>query len=189
VEEARQADHVVNSLIEAANRIGAVVHLIQDIASQTNLLALNATIEAARAGDAGKGFAVVANEVKALANQTSSATGEIGVQVEAIQSATENAVGAIRHIASTIARMNDIAGEISSSMGEQSEATREIGQSLQQAAVGTTEVASTITDVMRQVTESGGAADNLLESAATLAEQTAILREEVNAFTGRIRGA
>ncbi len=189
VEEARQADQVVNSLIEAANRIGAVVHLIQKIASQTNLLALNATIEAARAGDAGKGFAVVANEVKALANQTSSATGDIGVQVEAIQSATQDAVSAIRHIASTISRMNDIAGEISSAIEEQYEATREIGVSLQQAAVGTTEVAKTISDVMHQVTDSSSAADNLLSSSATLAQQTSILRNEVNAFTGRIRNS
>jgi methyl-accepting chemotaxis protein len=189
VTEAQQTDHLVISLTEAATRIGDVVHLIQNIASQTNLLALNATIEAARAGDAGKGFAIVANEVKTLANQTSSATEDIGIQVEAIQSATQNAVGAIRHIADTIRRMNDIAGEISSAMEEQFEATREIGQSLQQAAVGTSDVARTITDVMHQVTESGSAADSLLGSAATLSQQTTILRNEVNAFTGRIRSA
>ena len=65
-----------------ANKIGEVVHLINDIASQTNLLALNATIEAARAGEAGKGFAVVASEVKSLATQTARATEEIGGQIE-----------------------------------------------------------------------------------------------------------
>ena len=187
VEEARQADDVVTSLIEAASRIGTVIHLIEKIASQTNLLALNATIEAARAGEAGKGFAVVAMEVKALANQTTTATSDIGVQIEAIQSATQNAVGAIRHIASTITRMNDIAGEISSAVEQQFEATREIGQSLQQAAVGTTEVARTIGDVLHQVNDAGEAADNLLGSAAKLGEQTTILRTEVNAFTDRIR--
>ncbi len=189
VDEARQADHVVNSLIEAAERIGAVVHLIQKIASQTNLLALNATIEAARAGDAGKGFAVVANEVGGLAKQTSSATEDIGVQVEAIQGATQDAVSAIRHIVSTITRMNDIAGEISSSIDQQVEATREIRESLHSAAIGTTEVAGTISDVMHKVTNSSSAADRLLASAATLSQQTSILKNEVNAFTGRIRSA
>jgi methyl-accepting chemotaxis protein len=67
------------------DRIGDVVELINNIAGQTNLLAFNATIEAARAGDAGRSFAVVASEVKALAEQTSKATGEISQQIAALQ--------------------------------------------------------------------------------------------------------
>ena len=81
VEEADSTNASVQSLAEAALRIGEVVKLINAIASQTNLLALNATIEAARAGEAGKGFAVVASEVKTLAKQTAKATEEIASQV------------------------------------------------------------------------------------------------------------
>jgi len=92
VEEAGRTNGTMRSLADAAQRIGEVVQMIQDIASQTNLLALNATIEAARAGEAGKGFAVVASEVKTLANQTGKATEEIASQVTAIQSATKSAV-------------------------------------------------------------------------------------------------
>lgn len=84
-EKAAAAEVSVNGLMEAAQRIGEVVSLINDIADQTNLLALNATIEAARAGEAGKGFAVVAAEVKGLANQTGQATGEISVQIQSVQ--------------------------------------------------------------------------------------------------------
>lgn len=67
----------LKELQTSLKNVGKVASTIDDIAKQTNLLALNATIEAARAGEAGRGFAVVASEVKALANQTSSATAEI----------------------------------------------------------------------------------------------------------------
>ena len=90
---------MVKTLAAAANRIGEVVQLINDIASQTNLLALNATVEAARAGEAGKGFAVVASEVKNLANQTAKATEDIQSQVQDIQGQTDGAVKAIGAIA------------------------------------------------------------------------------------------
>ena len=89
VDQARTTNDRVGELSKAASRIGDVVELINTIAEQTNLLALNATIEAARAGEAGRGFAVVASEVKALAEQTAKATGEIGQQITGIQAATQ----------------------------------------------------------------------------------------------------
>ena len=92
VGQARNTTGRVSELSKAAARIGDVVELINTIAGQTNLLALNATIEAARAGEAGRGFAVVASEVKALAEQTAKATGEIGQQISGIQSATQDSV-------------------------------------------------------------------------------------------------
>lgn len=96
MDDAKHTDSIVHALAEGAEKIGAVVSLITDIASQTNLLALNATIEAARAGDAGKGFAVVASEVKSIATQTGKATQEIDAQIMQIQAATKEAVEAIR---------------------------------------------------------------------------------------------
>ncbi len=92
VGQARTTNDRVSELSKAASRIGDVVELINTIAGQTNLLALNATIEAARAGEAGRGFAVVASEVKALAEQTAKATGEISQQISGIQAATHDSV-------------------------------------------------------------------------------------------------
>src|SRR3569623_236296 len=74
VKQANETNEIVSGLAAAAQKIGDVVKLINNIADQTNLLALNATIEAARAGEAGRGFAVVASEVKCHASQTAKAT-------------------------------------------------------------------------------------------------------------------
>ncbi len=128
VGQARKTNERVGELSKAAARIGDVVELINTIAGQTNLLALNATIEAARAGEAGRGFAVVASEVKALAEQTAKATGEIGQQITGIQAATHESVGAIKEISGTIERLSEISSTIAAAVEEQGAATQEISR-------------------------------------------------------------
>ena len=140
VDQARKTNDRVSELSKAASRIGDVVELINTIAGQTNLLALNATIEAARAGEAGRGFAVVASEVKALAEQTAKATGEIGQQISGIQAATNESVGAIKEISGTIERLSEISSTIAAAVEEQGAATSEISRNVQQAAAGTQQV-------------------------------------------------
>src|SRR5262249_12047259 len=87
-----------SGLSNAAQKIGDVINLIQQISGQTNLLALNATIEAARAGEAGRGFAVVASEVKSLALQTGKATEDVAEQISAVQASTKGAIQAVGSI-------------------------------------------------------------------------------------------
>ena len=187
-----QASHTnerVSALAQAASRIGDVVELINNIAGQTNLLALNATIEAARAGEAGRGFAVVASEVKALAEQTAKATGEISHQIDAIQVATEESVRAIKDISGTIERLSEISSTIAAAVEEQGAATQEIARNVQQAAAGTQQVSSNIADVQRGASETGTASSQVLSSAQSLSGDSNRLKQEVGKFLGSVRAA
>jgi methyl-accepting chemotaxis protein len=189
VEQARRTNDRVSALSKAAARIGDVVELINTIAAQTNLLALNATIEAARAGQAGRGFAVVASEVKALAEQTSKATGEIGQQIAGIQGATEESVGAIKEISSTIERLSEISSAIAAAIEEQGAATQEISRNVQQAAQGTQQVSSNITDVQQGASATGSASSQLLAAAQSLSGDSSRLKREVDKFLDGVRAA
>jgi uncharacterized protein YoxC len=189
VSQARKTNDRVSELAKAATRIGDVVELINTIAGQTNLLALNATIEAARAGEAGRGFAVVASEVKALAEQTAKATGEISQQINGIQSATGESVGAIKEIGDTIGKMSEIAGAIASAVQEQEAATREISRNVQQAADGTTRVSSNIGDVERESGATGSASTQVLSAARALSGESNRLKLEVAKFLQSVRAA
>jgi methyl-accepting chemotaxis protein len=189
VDQARKTNDRVGELSKAAARIGDVVELINTIAGQTNLLALNATIEAARAGEAGRGFAVVASEVKALAEQTAKATGEIGQQISGIQAATQESVGAIKEISGTIERLSEISSTIAAAVEEQGAATQEISRNVQQAAQGTMQVSSNITDVQRGATETGSASSQVLSAAQMLSGDSNRLKTEVGKFLATVRAA
>jgi methyl-accepting chemotaxis protein len=189
VGQARTTTEQVGELSKAAARIGDVVELINTIAGQTNLLALNATIEAARAGEAGRGFAVVASEVKALAEQTAKATGEIGHQIASIQSATGESVSAIKEISGTIERLSEISSAIAAAVEEQGAATQEIARNVQQAAQGTGQVSSSIVDVQRGATETGSASSEVLSAAQSLSTDSNRLSHEVGKFLTTVRAA
>jgi methyl-accepting chemotaxis protein len=189
VDQARTTNDRVGELSKAAARIGDVVELINTIAGQTNLLALNATIEAARAGEAGRGFAVVASEVKALAEQTAKATGEIGQQIAGIQSATQDSVNAIKEISGTIEKLSEISSTIAAAVEEQGAATQEISRNVQQAAHGTQQVSANITDVQRGASETGSASSQVLSAAKSLSGDSKRLKLEVGKFLNSVRAA
>jgi methyl-accepting chemotaxis protein len=189
VEQATQTNARVSELSKAAARIGDVVELISTIAGQTNLLALNATIEAARAGEAGRGFAVVASEVKALAEQTAKATGEIAQQVSGIQAATEESVGSIKEISGTIERLSEISSTVAAAVEEQGAATQEISRNVQQAAHGTQRVSTNIGDVQRGAAETGSASSQVLSAARSLSSDSNRLKLEVSKFLNSVHAA
>ncbi|WP_181707291.1 methyl-accepting chemotaxis protein [Chthonobacter rhizosphaerae] len=179
----------VKGLLDASQRVGAIVDLIRDIAEQTNLLALNATIEAARAGDAGKGFAVVATEVKSLATQTAKATTEIGEQIAGIQSATSDSAATITTIAEIIRELNGISASISAGVSQQALATREIATSITSASTGAGEVTANIDGVRNSAARSNATAAHLLSAADGLNRHADDMMTEVDGFLAKLRVA
>jgi len=189
VDDAKRTNDAVRGLDEAAQKIGEVVTLINDIAGQTNLLALNATIEAARAGEAGKGFAVVAQEVKNLANQTAKATEDISQQIVSVQEETRGTVDAIDGIMAVISEISDIATTIASAVEEQGVSTQEIARNVQEAARGTADVNDNIGGVTRAAADTGAASNQVLESSQQLSVQAEGLRAELEKFLTDVRAA
>ncbi|PWC55517.1 methyl-accepting chemotaxis protein [Azospirillum sp. TSO22-1] len=181
-----EADGTIRSLLAASEEIGAVVSLINSIASQTNLLALNATIEAARAGEAGKGFAVVATEVKNLANQTAGATEEITKQIAAVQAVTKATAEAIGLVGRMIHDIDEIAVGIAGAAEQQSAAIGEISRSIREASEGVRTVAGAVTQVAAGTQEASAAAGQVLSSAGDLAKRASDLNRDIDDFVNRV---
>ena len=189
VDEAKHMNAEVQGLDDSAQKIGAVVELINEIAGQTNLLALNATIEATRAGEAGKGFAVVASEVKNLASQTAKATEEIGSQIGDIQGAAASAVAVIGQIAKRIDEMAGISASIASAVEEQRSVTQDIAGNIGEAAQGTQDVTTNIGGVEKAASETDHAAGQVVSASGELAKHAASVRERVTKFLADVRAA
>ncbi|WP_421883992.1 methyl-accepting chemotaxis protein [Pacificispira sp.] len=181
-QQTESVNEKVAGLQQAADRVGEVVKLINDIAEQTNLLALNATIEAARAGEAGKGFAVVANEVKGLATQTGKATGEIAEQIASIQSAIQDAGGAIGSVVDSIRRISSGASEIADMVDAQVSATEGISSNIEQAQSRTMDVSNIMGAVRSKVDDNESGAKAVEESSRRLNETVRTLKQEVDSF-------
>ena len=132
---------------------------------------------------------MVASEVKALAEQTAKATGEIGQQIAGIQAATQESVGAIREISGTIEKLSEISSTIAAAVEEQGAATQEISRNVQQAAQGTQQVSANITDVQRGATETGSASSQVFSAAQLLSGDSNRLKIEVSKFLDTVRAA
>ena len=185
--DAMDSSDKVRALDQAADKIGTVVGLINDVAEQTNLLALNATIEAARAGEAGKGFAVVANEVKGLATQTAKATGEISQLISEIQTSVKDTVGSIHRISEQTTRMTEISSIIAAAVEEQNATTDNIAGNAQNASGAVDETARRMGRLSELANSSRELADRARNQVGAVDDEAGTVKELVSRFLADMR--
>jgi methyl-accepting chemotaxis protein len=186
---ADSASSKIAVLATAAQEIGNVVSLIQQISEQTSLLALNATIEAARAGEAGRGFAVVAQEVKALSGQTSNATAQISQRIAAVQCSTQEAVDAINEINGIMGVVSSFTASIAAAVMEQGAATSEISRNVAHAATGASTVLRNIQAVSAASASATRAATEVAGASVAVGEKGFELKARIEAFLGNVAAA
>jgi methyl-accepting chemotaxis protein PixJ len=179
----------VKRLGEASQKISKVVNLIGDFAAQTNLLALNAAIEAARAGEEGRGFGVVAEEVRALAQQSASATADIEQLVEEIQMQTSEVVMAMESGTEQVVVGTQLVQESRQKLTQISQASLQINQLIQeiaQAANSQTQASNTVSRTMQTVastvSETSKQSEAVAQSFGQLLEVAQALQVSVSQF-------
>ncbi len=159
----QQLKTAIGKINECSDQIGAIIGVIEDIASQTNLLSLNASIEAARAGDAGRGFAVVAEQVKKLAEQSTEAAGETRKLIENTVLAVEQGILISDEVAADMSEVMTGAKEATDKMSAMSETIKQQSE------------------VMQQINESISKVAEIVDNNSASSEETAAVGEEQTA--------
>jgi methyl-accepting chemotaxis protein len=178
VARAKASRATINALTKAADQIGDIVSVINDMAAQTNLLALNATIEAARAGEAGRGFSVVANEVKNLATQTARSTEQIGTKVAEIQYTTSEVVASLGSVAEAIDQLSNVSQSVSVAIEQQLAAAKSFSAGTRETDAAVSDVAGRIAGIATMVSRSREVAEEVSAVVAAMqAKSQALCRQ------------
>jgi len=171
-----QVVETMRGINESGRRIADIIGVIDGIAFQTNILALNAAVEAARAGEQGRGFAVVAGEVRLLAQRSAAAAKEIkgliGASVERVERGSvlvDQAGATMTEVVTSIRRVTDLIGEITTASDEQSEGVLQVGQAVSQMDQATQQNAAL-------VEESAAAAESLKQQAGNLVDTVSVFK-------------
>ena len=183
------AASLIHQLEANSQQISNVVAVIRDVADQTNLLALNAAIEAARAGEQGRGFAVVADEVRKLAERTSSSTKEISSTIDTMRASASNAVASMQGVVSRVAAGVERAQEANTSIKQIGEGSRnavsmveEITAAIREQGTATNNIATQVERIAQMSEESSAAAANSAQAAQDLDRLAAEMQRVVSAY-------
>ncbi|MBY0454976.1 MAG: PAS domain S-box protein [Burkholderiaceae bacterium] len=170
-----QVSAVVQAIEESSRKMGHIISTIEGIAFQTNILALNAAVEAARAGEQGRGFAVVAGEVRALAQRSASAAGEIRGLIGESSAHIARGAEQMQSASQTIEEVVQSVAHVNSLMGEIGVATRE--QSL-----GIGQVNDAVNDLDRVTQQNAALVEESASAAAAMSDNAAVLGRTLAVF-------
>ena len=162
---------------QAAEKIAEVVSLITEIASQTNLLSLNASIEAARAGDAGRGFAVVAENIKQLAEQTTSSAADIQDIIHDLETKSNETV-----------EKTDAVNKIVNKQSEDMKKTADILNQVIKGIIGLIDRIDGIATSVANMDKSKEKVVDVIQNLSSVSQENAASTEETSASTSMAMG-
>ena len=184
-----EAAELIHGLEQHSQEISNVLQVIKEVADQTNLLALNAAIEAARAGEQGRGFAVVADEVRKLAERTSTSTKEISSTIDAMRTSAGNAVSSMQGVVAKVGKGVERAQEANDSMRQIGEGARgavgmisEIAEAIREQGSATNNIATQVERIAQMSEESSAAASNSAQAALELDRLASDMQRVVSTY-------